>query len=205
MWELVSQPRNLDGYTLGMQKIVVAGPSGAGKSTIARKIAERLDIPYAELDAMYHGPNWTKIPEFEENVDRLTVQTSWITEWQYDDVRPLLLERADTFVWLDLPFPLILWRVTVRTVRRALTHEALWGGNHEPPLYKIFTDKSNMIRWSIASRNQIRDALPSIVREHPDLRIIRLRSRRQVRQLLDVLDVLGVLEVLEPPDVLGRL
>ena len=65
MWELVSQPRNLDGYTLGMQKIVVAGPSGAGKSTIARKIAERLDIPYAELDAMYHGPDWTKIPEFE--------------------------------------------------------------------------------------------------------------------------------------------
>ena len=174
-----------------MQKIVVAGPSGAGKSTLARKIAERLDIPYAELDAMYHGPNWTKIPEFEENVDRLTAQTSWITEWQYDDVRPLLLERADTFVWLDLPFPLILWRVTVRTVRRAVTHEALWGGNHESPLHKIFTDKSNMIRWSIASRNQIHDELPTIVREHPDLRIVRLRSRRQVRQLLEVLERLG--------------
>lgn len=188
-----------------MQKIVVAGPSGAGKSTVARKIAELLGITYAELDAMYHGPNWTKIPEFEETVDQLTAQPAWITEWQYDEVRSLLLERADTFVWLDLPFPLILWRVTVRTVRRALTHESLWGGNHEPPLHKIFTDKSNMIRWSIASRNQIRDALPSIVREHPDLRIIRLRSRRQVRQLLDVLDVLGVLEVLEPPDVLGRL
>lgn len=174
-----------------MQKIVVAGPSGAGKSTLARKIAESLAIPYAELDAMYHGPNWTKIPEFEENVDRLTVQTSWITEWQYDDVRPLLLERADTFVWLDLPFPLILWRVTVRTVRRAVTHEALWGGNHEPPLHKIFTDKSNMIRWSIASRNQIRDELPTIVRKHPDLRIVRLRSRRQVKQLLEVLERLG--------------
>ena len=188
MWELVSQPRNLDGYTLGMQKIVVAGPSGAGKSTIARKIAERLDIPYAELDAMYHGPNWTKIPEFEKDVDRLTAQPAWITEWQYDDVRPLLLARADTFVWLDLPFPLILWRVTVRTVRRALTHEALWGGNHESPLHKIFTDKSNMIRWSIASRNQIRDALPTIIREYPDLRIVRLRSRRQVKQLLEVLE-----------------
>ncbi len=187
MWKLVSHPRNLGSYTLGMQKIVVAGPSGAGKSTLARQIAECLGIPYTELDAMYHGPNWTKIPEFEENVDRLTAQPAWITEWQYDDVRPLLLERADTFVWLDLPFPLILWRVTVRTVRRAVTHEALWGGNHESPLHKIFTDKSNMIRWSIASRNHIRDTLPSIMREHPDVRIIRLRSRRQVRQLLEVL------------------
>ena len=45
-----------------------------------------------------------------------------------------------------------------------------------------------MIRWSIASRNQIRDALPTIIREYPDLRIVRLRSRRQVKQLLEVLE-----------------
>lgn len=179
-------------YTLGMRRIVVAGPSGAGKSTLAAKIAGVQEIPYRELDALYDGPHWTKNADFEETLDRFTSQSAWVTEWQYDSAKPVLLERADTFVWLDLPFPLILWRVTMRTIRRALTHEELWGGNHEPPLHKILTDQSNMIRWSITSRNHVRDVLPGIIQNHPDLHVIRLRSRRQVRELLKALSSPGL-------------
>ena len=170
-----------------MQKIVVAGTSGAGKSTLAQQIARIRTIPYQELDALYHGPDWTKRSDFESDLDSFTSQPAWITEWQYASAKPLLLDRADTFIWLDLPFPLVLWRVTRRTIRRAITREELWGGNHEPALHKILTDRSNMIRWSIAARGHVREAIPEIARDHPNLRIVRLRSRRQVRQLLGVL------------------
>lgn len=49
----------------------------------------------------------------------------------YGRVRDLLWPRADTIVWLDYAFPLVLGRLTARTVRRAVTGEILWNGNRE--------------------------------------------------------------------------
>ena len=45
--------------------IVVKGTSGAGKSTFAAELAPRLGLPYIELDALHHGPNWSA-PTAEE-------------------------------------------------------------------------------------------------------------------------------------------
>ncbi len=111
----------------------MAGPIGVGKSTLAQGLARALGIPYREIDALYHGPNWTKRETFEKDVDALTKQRSWITEWQYDQVRPLLADRASLFIWLDLPWPVVLYRVTKRTLRRWVRQEELWAGNREQP------------------------------------------------------------------------
>ncbi len=46
-------------------RISVVGVSGAGKSTVARMAAARLGVPYIELDAIHHGPDWTEIPDAE--------------------------------------------------------------------------------------------------------------------------------------------
>ncbi|MVZ10167.1 AAA family ATPase, partial [Enterobacteriaceae bacterium 8376wG6] len=34
-------------------KINVVGTSGSGKSTLARQLAERLGVPYIEMDRLY--------------------------------------------------------------------------------------------------------------------------------------------------------
>lgn len=47
------------------KRINVIGTSGSGKSTIARAIAERLDIPVYELDSLYWKPEWTETPDEE--------------------------------------------------------------------------------------------------------------------------------------------
>ena len=151
----------MDTPTPAPRRILVAGVSGAGKTTLCREIARRSGIPHTEIDALFHGPGWTPRPE-----SVAVSQPSWVTEWQYDAARPLLAECADTLVWLDLPFWTVTFpRVVRRTVRRSLRREELWNGNREAPLRSIVTD-------------------PVLGRTHPALRVVRLRTRREVRALV---------------------
>jgi hypothetical protein len=46
-----------------MQRINVIGTSCSGKTTLARAVAERLSLPYVELDALFWGRGWTPVPE----------------------------------------------------------------------------------------------------------------------------------------------
>ncbi len=61
------------------------GTSGAGKSTFARALAGRLAIPHIELDAIFHQPDWTPLPqdEFISRVDAATVGDAWVTDGNY--------------------------------------------------------------------------------------------------------------------------
>jgi adenylate kinase family enzyme len=167
-----------------MRKILVAGVSGSGKTTLASRLARQTGIPYIEMDGLHHGPNWQKRTSFEDDVAAFTAKESWIIEWQYRSVRPLLLARADTLIWLDLPYPVVLWQLVKRTVDRAVRQKELWNGNREPPLRTIFTNPDHIIRWSIRTRNKVRNAMPDIKQQYPGLRIIRIGSRKQLERWL---------------------
>ena len=39
---------------------LIATASGNGKTTVGRQLARRLGVPFVELDALHHGPNWTE-------------------------------------------------------------------------------------------------------------------------------------------------
>ena len=73
-----------------------------------------------ELDALHHGPGWTKRPEFEDDVHRVVAGDRWVSEWQYPAMRDALLVRADLLVWLDLPRRVVMARVVRRTLRRRI-------------------------------------------------------------------------------------
>ena len=166
------------------RRVTIAGVGGSGKSTLGRRIGELLDLPYTELDALQHGPGWTTRPEFEADVDAVLAADRWVTEWQYDYARPLLAARADLFVWLDLPFPLVLARVVRRTVGRRVRREELWNGNQEFPLHTFFTDPEHIVRWVIATRHLYHERVPVVAAAHPGLPIVRLRSPREVESWL---------------------
>ena len=53
-----------------VRKVAVEGTSGSGKSTLGAELARRLGVPYVELDALHHGPDWTEPPieEFRARV-----------------------------------------------------------------------------------------------------------------------------------------
>jgi len=170
-----------------MRRILIAGVSGAGKTTLARRVSERTGIPHTEIDALRHGPGWVPRDTFDADVESFTRADRWITEWQYRELRPLLAERADTLVWLDLPTAVTMARVIRRTLRRRMRREALWNGNIEGPLWTFFTQRDHIIRWAWRTRNSWRGHVAEAAAAHPELRIIRLRSRADVTSWLDSL------------------
>ncbi|WP_305790014.1 AAA family ATPase [Symbioplanes lichenis] len=162
------------------RRVIVAGPSGSGKTTTAGLIARTFGIPHHELDGLHHGPNWTPRPEFEADVRRFAAEETWVTEWQYEAVRELLLARADLLVWLALPRRAVMRQVIARTLRRRWRREILWNGNVEPPLWTIFRDKDHVVRWSWTSYHKTPARMTAIVRARPELPVVRLGSRPEV-------------------------
>lgn len=134
-----------------MQRVVVGGISGCGKSTLARALADRLDLPYVDFDALFHGPDWTVRPTFVDDVDAFVATDRWVTDSdgyeQYVGTR--VLDRADTYVWLDYERPVVMRRVVGRTVRRVVTRERLFNDNRER-LTAALIDAEHPVRWAWA-------------------------------------------------------
>jgi adenylate kinase family enzyme len=164
--------------------VLVAGTSGAGKTTLATAIARSLGIPHVELDALHHGPNWTRRPSFEADVERFSSQPAWVTEWQYRQVRALLADRADLVVWLDLPRRTVMRQVIRRTLHRRWRRQVLWNGNIEPPLWTILRDEEHVVRWAWTTHHKTSVRMHELSASRPDLPIVRLRSHREAAQWL---------------------
>jgi hypothetical protein len=161
-------------------RVVVAGVTGVGKSTLARRISDSLDLPYTEIDGLYHGADWIPRPQFLADVELFTREPAWITEWQYRDARPVLSARADTLVWLDLPSPVAVSRVVRRTILRSRRRIQLWNGNTEPGLWHALTNSDGIIRWALRHQCTYRRTVPIAAKEYPQLQVVRLRSQREV-------------------------
>lgn len=163
------------------QRVLVAGTSGSGKTTWASRIAHQLGVGHVEIDALYHGPNWTPRESFVEDVQALVGEEHWVTEWQYSSVRAVLASRADLMVWLDLPVATVMRQVTMRTLRRRLRREVLWNGNREPALWTLATKPDHIIRWAWKTRRRTAERIVVLTNERPDLPVVRLTSHREAR------------------------
>ena len=168
-----------------MQRVAINGVMGAGKSTLARRLHELLDLPYVEIDSLQHGAGWQPRPEFLADVTRFVEGDRWVIEYQYDAARPVILDRADTFVWLDLPVRQTMSQVIRRTVRRRWRNEDLWHGNREGPLWRMLVDPEHPIRWAWHTRRWPGRRADIVRRDRPDLSVVRLRSRSEVGAWLD--------------------
>ena len=168
------------------RRILVVGASGNGKTTVARALAARLGAPHVELDALHHGPNWSapSAEEFRAVVGPHVDGDAWVVDGDYSSkLGDLVLERADTVVWLDQPLPLILWRLWPRTYRRIRRREELWNGNRES-WRGAFWGRESLFAWTIRSYFRKRRTFPAWFARHPQLRVVRLRSPREVERWL---------------------
>ena len=161
---------------------MVAGSTGSGKSTLARTLSTRLHLPYVELDSLFHGPGWVPRETFVAEVTAFAAGDRWVTEWQYDEARPLLLARADTLIWLDYPRSTIMRRVLVRSFRRAAFRQRLFNGNTEG--FSAWLDAEHPVRWAWHGRRRAADQLTAALPGRPDLAVVRLTSPGDTKRWL---------------------
>ena len=166
------------------RRVLVAGTSGSGKTTLAGRIAAVAGVPPTEIDSLYHGPGWTPRDSFMLDVAALAGQPAWVTEWQYGIARPVLLERSDLLVWLDLPPAVAIRGVVRRTVQRRCRRTVLWNGNQEAPLSTFFTERDHIVRWAWRTRHDTAARVAAAVDSRPDLSVVRLTSRHSVGRWL---------------------
>ena len=166
------------------RRVLVAGTSGAGKTTTARRVAAVLGVPHVELDALFHGPDWTPRPTFSRDVHRFSAGQAWVTEWQYAVVRDHLADRADLLVWLDVPRRRVMRQVVVRTLVRRLLRRRLWNGNVEPPVRTFLTDRDHIVRWAWRTHARTAERVAEVQARRPDLVVVRLRSPAEVGRWL---------------------
>ncbi|HEY2367630.1 MAG TPA: shikimate kinase [Polyangiaceae bacterium] len=166
----------------------ILGASGAGKTTLAARLAARLGVEHIELDAVYHGPNWTARPpdEFRARVEAIVKREAWVIDGGYGAVLgDVVPHAADTIVWLDLPLLVTLARLTRRSARRLVMRTELWNGNRES-LRGLIGSRDALFPWAVTGHARFRREFPSLFRTEPYTRktIHHVRSQREMDRFL---------------------
>jgi adenylate kinase family enzyme len=170
-----------------LRRVNVKGTSGSGKTTFAAELARRLDLPYVELDALHHGPSWSEPTDVEFQVRVKEAMAGapegWVIDGNYETkLGGLVLDAADTIVWLDLPLWFKLRRLWRRTTRRIRERIELWSGNRESWI-GAFWGRESLFAWTL--RTHFRHRLRWPRRFADDPRLVRLRSAGDAQRWLD--------------------
>ena len=152
-------------------RISVVGVSSTGKSTLAHQLATLISGDFVELDALFWLPEWheSTTEDFRAKVTAaLDAAPRWAVAGNYNSkgIPDIVLSRADTWIWLDLPLRTSFPRLLRRTYRRWRDNELLWDTNRENPW-------DHLKLWS-------NDSLPGYV-----LRNYRRTRRLQSRRFAD--------------------
>jgi adenylate kinase family enzyme len=162
---------------------VVASASGNGKTTLGRELAQRLSVPFVELDALVHGPGWVEITgdDLFAQVEPIVRSDGWVIDGAYQHkIGGLVLESAELVVWLDLPIRVWLPRLVRRTWRRVRGREQLWNGNSES-LASAFWGRESLFVWALRSHFRRRRDWPQAL---ANLTVVRLTTPSDVERFL---------------------
>jgi adenylate kinase family enzyme len=164
-----------------MRRIAVIGNGGGGKSTLARALGRHLGIPVREVDEVQWLPGWRRAPldEVAPVLEGWAADDSWVIDgfgpWPVIDRR---MGRADTIVFIDLPFRTHLWWAAKRQVV-SLVRQHAWGGQSAPP-------PSLLLFCTLRRVNAMRpDLLKLVTKSGRTAKLVHLRSPREMTRWLE--------------------
>jgi adenylate kinase family enzyme len=163
-----------------MERVLVIGSGGAGKTTVARTLADRLQLPLIHLDAHYWKAGWVETPadQWEQHVQSMASQPQWVMDGNYGGTLDLRLAACDSVVFLDMPRRVSLWRAIKRWVK-------YWGRTRPdvaPGCPERFT--WSFLVWIWTYRTSRREKILRKLGALQHARIFVLSSQRQVDEFL---------------------
>jgi adenylate kinase family enzyme len=154
---------------------------------MAQPHAQRLAVPHIELDSHYWEADWQPAPleVFRARLATKTAAPAWVTDGNYRQVRDLVWGRATDLVWLDYPLPLILWRLTVRTVSDMRTRKLLWNKNRQS-FTSLFLGRDTLFYYALQSHPRQRREYPELLAApaYSQLHFVRLHNPRETQRWL---------------------
>lgn len=172
-------------------RIAVVGTSGSGKSTLAERLAEALDVPFIELDAINWQPGWVALQtedraEFVRRVEAAVAQDAWAFAGNYSSVRDIVWRRATDLVWLDYPRSVVMSRVIRRSIVRAVDRKELWPGTGNREEWRMWLDPEHPIRWAWSTYHRRKREYGERIadRRWSHLRVHHLTRPRQAAELV---------------------
>jgi adenylate kinase family enzyme len=163
---------------------VIATASGCGKTTFGRALAERIGVPFVELDAIHWQAGWRELDaaELRRRVEPVVSGDAWVIDGSYrGKLGDLVLDAADTVVWLDLPRSVWLPRLVARTIRRVVRREELWNGNRET-LRGAVSGPDSLLSYALRTAPRRRQRYPVELARY---RVARLRAPAEVDAFLE--------------------
>ena len=169
------------------RRVIVTGLAGSGKSTFSLALAARTGLPVIHLDLYFWKPGWVAPPETEwrEKQCGVLAGNAWIADGNYQETLDLRLERADTVVFLDLPWWLCAGRAFLRGFR--MPSELPEGCDYSAWLR--LCDEWRLAVLILRKRRSEPKREREIISQHGQhVALHVLRSKRAVREFLDGLD-----------------
>ncbi|MEW5958123.1 MAG: adenylate kinase [Chloroflexota bacterium] len=170
-------------------RIAIIGTSCSGKTALAWTLANVLDVPHIELDALHWQPNWTPRPieEFRSLTRTAVAAERWVLDGNYSKVRALTWARATVLIWLNYPFQVIFGRALSRTVRRVLFREQLFAGNREG-FRQAFLSRDSILLWVLQTYQRRRHEYPALFEqpEYSHLTVMELRTPQETDRFVAV-------------------
>jgi adenylate kinase family enzyme len=147
-------------------------------------------VPYVELDAIFHQPGWTPLPaeQFRRRVTAIASGDGWVIDGNYTAVLPLVWERADSVVWLDLPRRTVMRRIIWRSVRRVAGRAELWNGNRERWRNLLtWNEQESVISWAWHHHPIYRQRYAAAANDRGNAHLMfdRIATSADARRLLD--------------------
>ena len=156
-------------------RINVLGTAGSGKSTFSKRLVEKLNVPYIQMDELFWKSNWTESSDEElfPKLEKALSSDDWVLDGNHTRTIPIKWKRVQMVVYLDLPFHIVLYRVIKRSLIRGFKNEKRWAGNRET-IWKQFFTHENRERFEVNSKSS----------EYSHIKFVRLRSMKEVEHFV---------------------
>jgi adenylate kinase family enzyme len=109
-------------------KILIIGSVGSGKTTLAKKISNKLEIPYYEIDSIVYNDikKEKRLTQEQDNIIKnINKNNSWIIEGTLRKNLNYLLDLSDKIIYLNTNYNIRKIRIIKRYIKQKLKLEKI--------------------------------------------------------------------------------